>query len=208
MITVSYNDETLILTPENIDDNNDVMHCISSIEGVYYMGGSWYIPENKADEMNEKIAPLSGRFIIEPSFVNFLKHHKDRIIIKCGPVISHIYGENVPHKEIEDVTKYFWKPAVRQQRYIDKKWDGYITLYKRWERSFPTGLLYLVEQVLKKQDLQYEVQYLYERRPQRQFNWYVDDNIKPDPDQIEAVNAGLKGLRGVLKAPTGFGNVA
>lgn len=48
----------------------------------------------------------------------------------------------------------------------------------------------------------------YETRPAKQFEWTVDDGITPDPDQIESIEAAIKGVRGILKCPTGFGKTA
>lgn len=131
-------------------------------------------------------------------------------LIRCGAVYSKIYpGQiKIPHKDIEKATRYFFKPAVNMQKYKDGKWDGYINMYKRWLREFPTGLLNDVCEVLDKQKIPYTIEYAYDREPQRQFNWKVNDNLTPDPDQIEAINAAIEGKRGIVKAPTGFGKTA
>ncbi len=213
MIVGKYIKPHIILTPDNMDENQKLMDCIKDIPGVAYKNGNWYISENYVNTLNEKTKPLAKLFKIEDSFKKFVK---DRGLVKkasnirifCGVVESKILGKGVPHKDIEDACKYFWKPAVRNPKFKAKKWDGYIKLYRRWDRTFPTGLLYRVLKVLDNKKIKYDVHYSYDQNPKRQFDWYVDDGIVPDPDQIEAIEAAFKGKRGVLKAPTGFGKTA
>jgi len=210
LIEVIYDDSknAVVLTPENMDENYALMERIKMIPGVFYVGGQWFVPKEHINVLNQNVASLKRMFKIHDSFKDFVKENNlqssnEIIRIRCGVINSKILGKNVPHKDIEDVCKFFWKPAVRNERFKSKKWDGFIHLYKRWERTFPTGLLHLVEEVLKKKGFKYEITYLYEQRPQRQFDWYVDDGLTPDPDQVEAVEAGYNGLRGILKCPTG-----
>jgi superfamily II DNA or RNA helicase len=100
------------------------------------------------------------------------------------------------------------KSAFNSKQFKEKKWDGYIKLYKRWEHTFPTGLLGEVLAALTQKGFKYKVEYVYETSPDAQFNWTICDGLIPDPDQVEAVNIAKQGKRGVVKAPTGFGKVA
>ncbi|MEG0728272.1 MAG: DEAD/DEAH box helicase family protein [Anaerovoracaceae bacterium] len=130
--------------------------------------------------------------------------------ISVGPVFSKILPcrAKLPIKDIEDVTKYFFKPAVRKAAYKDKRWDGYIHLYNKYDKSFPTGLIDLVESEIIRAGLVVDKIYTHDTAPPRMFNWEVDDDIIPEPDQIEAIEACYYSRRGVCKAPTGFGKTA
>jgi superfamily II DNA or RNA helicase len=132
------------------------------------------------------------------------------MLIRCGVVYSRIYpGQTkLPVKELETATRFFLKAAVNMQKYKEGKWDGYINLYNRRQRTFPTGLLPKILEVLRDKGMPYLLEYAYDRTPKPQFHWKVEDGFTPDPDQIEAIDAGIKGRRGVIKAPTGFGKTA
>lgn len=134
---------------------------------------------------------------------------KSPVLIRKGPVKSIIYPGNnkIPVVKIEEETRFFLKAAVNMQKYKEGKWDGYINLYDRRTRSFPSGLIERVTSLLEKEDIGYIVEVIYEEIPQKQYNWEVNDGLIPDPDQLEAVEAAIKGVSGIIKAPTGFGKI-
>lgn len=165
------------------------------------------------NEINKALAPFSKAIKIDKSFSDWKLENigKKPILIRCGVTFSVIYKSpdfDIPHKDIEDVAKYFFKPAVNQKAYKDKKWDGYIHLYKRLQRRFPTGLLDKVLSVLDKQNIPYKVEYTYEQRPPRQFDWEPRNLFTLSEDQVESIDAAMKAGRCVVKAATGFGKIA
>lgn len=208
LITVRY-DGRVILTAGDCRDDILLERSLATVAGASNDGHRWIVPKESIEALNIAARAMSGKLTVDSSFTDFLKSagYASKVRIVCGVTLSHIYGD-VPHAAIEDVTKFFFKPAVRQQSFKSRKWDGYIKLYNKRSKSFPTGLLDKVEGVLKKEGLKYTVTYEYEQRPPRQFDWVVADNITLDEDQVEAIQAGMDGLRGVLKAPTGFGKTA
>lgn len=164
-------------------------------------------------ELNNMLSDnLANRVSVDNSFREWKSKQKVEtpVLIRCGVVHSKIYPGRIklPTDKIKEVTRYFFKPAVNMQKYKDGKWDGYLNLYDARSRKFLTGLLSKVLEVLRNNQIPYTVEYTYEQAPKKQFDWVVDDNIVPDPDQIEAIEAGIDGRRGVIKAPTGFGKTA
>jgi hypothetical protein len=214
LIHVKYVDELIELTCDTIDDNNVVISTLQVLKTLEYeSAGIWSVNTDEVEELSSLLFSIKDKCIIDKSLIEWRKAHpiqKSPLLIRCGVVYSKIYKSDydIPHKAIEDATKYFWKPAVNNPKFKAGKWDGYINLYKRWEHSFPSGLLSAVEDVLKQNNIQYRIEYGYDRQPKAQFDWSINDGITPDPDQIEAIDACLKGLRGICKAPTGFGKTA
>jgi len=219
VIIIAHRDDSVVLLPDMQDiDELHTMLITNQYPCTYKqtIRPAIYIPDSYVTKLNQDLIPFRDIISIDISFTRWkdtspvIPSSKTPVQIRCGIITSKIYkgGYELPNKAIEDVCKYFFKPAVRQQRYLDKKWDGYIHLYKKWLHEFPTGLIEDVCQVLKDQDISYSVTYNYEQRPQRQFDWDVDDNITPDTDQIEAIDSCMHGMRGICKAPTGFGKTA
>lgn len=171
---------------------------------------------NNIDTLNRDLLNFDGKIELDNSFINWkesrINNHstKSPVLIRAGVVNSKIYKGSftLPVKEIEDACKYFFQPAVRQKKFKEGKWDGYICLYKRWLNSFPTGLIDKVCEVLKNHDLPYRVEYCYDRNPPKEFNWSAKKLFELEPDQVEAINACIDGGRGVCKAPTGFGKTS
>ena len=165
------------------------------------------------DKCNTALSKYKGSVKFDSSFIEWKSkfHKKVPILIRCATINSKIYKSphfDIPHKDIEDVTKYFFKPAVNQKAYKDGKWDGYIKLYKRWLCQFPTGLLDSVLEVLEKNDIPYTLEYVYDTNPAREFDWKPKHIFTPSDDQFEAVEACMKHKRGVVKAATGFGKTS
>lgn len=165
------------------------------------------------DKLNKDLIPFKKELRFDKTFIEWKAKNRGKkpILLKAGPVFTKIYKSSdcdIPHKDIEDVTKYFFKPAVNQKAYKDKKWDGYIHLYKRWLHQFPTGLLDVVEDVLKNKGIPYKVEYTYNTNPGRQFDWKAKDLFTLSEDQEQAIAACLDNGRCVVKAATGFGKTS
>lgn len=193
-------------------------------DGIGNKGGNAIIAiEDKyADKLNKDLIPLKSHIQVDKSFKEWVAKYKAgdlkpqepkrdiEIIIKVGTVFSKIIAPSgfLPHKKIEDVCKYFFKPAVRQKRFQEKKWDGFIHLYEKRFHRFPSGLLDDVKGVLNREGIKYRVDFIYDTEPPREFEWVAKDIFTPEPDQWESLNAALAHSRGVVKAPTGFGKTS
>lgn len=165
----------------------EVSKLLAPFKDVLEVGEA--LKKHKRDFLEEEVETFEGK--------------KGNVIIDVFPNYSKISGEPVPDDVMIKNMRYFFKPATRMKKFKEGRWDGYINLYER--RTFPTGLLSVARSALERKGVSYRVIYRYERRPRRKFDWVVDDNITPDPDQIEAINAAYNAGRSVVKAPTGFG---
>ncbi len=199
------------MVPKTSEDNQQLINLFGKTS-ARYTGASWEVSEEDIDWINQCLLPIKHLLIIDDSFKKWRSNESSNseVIIRCGVTNAYIVrGSNeLPTKAIEKSTRYFFKGAIHSPKYKAGTWDGYINLYKRWEHSFPTGLLHEVEAVLTQNGIPYKVEYLYERNLPKQFNWKICDGFIPDEDQIEAVEKCVKGKRGICKAPTGFGKTA
>ncbi len=208
MITIKYRAGYIELIPDTMDDNQELINIFKNSHINYSGNGSWNIEDKYADWISQCLVPVKGLLVIDDSIKMWRKGAETKsIIIFCDVINSYIKkgSFDLPTKELEEATRYFWKPAVNHPKFKSGKWDGYINLYKRWESSFPTGLLYKVEAVLAKKNLPYRIEYTYDRNPVKQFEWEICDGLTPDPDQILAVEACVSKKRGICKCPTGMG---
>lgn len=218
MISVSYYHGYIIFTPDDIDDNNSLISAMQKIKSslIRYNSktGSWEVQESALNDLNSLLVPIKKKLILKDTFTQFIKEKNDHnyreAVIKVGAVYSKLIkgSETIPHDKISKVTRFFTKAAVNAKSYKDGKWDGYINLYKRWTGEFPTGLLSSVTSVLEESKVHYHIVYDYDRYPQKEYNWVLNDGLIPDEDQISAVKAALEYGRGIIKAPTAFGKTA
>lgn len=213
MITVKTNNQDLILECD-AGIAGDVLYNLSSYNPRYEGTDkvNIYVSMDRINEINKDLLRYKGQLKLDSSFIEWKDKFagKTPVLIRAGVITSRIYKSphyDIPHKELEDSVKYFFKPAVNQKAYKDKKWDGYIHLYKRWKYEFPTGLLDRICDVLDNKKIPYRVEYSYETKPQRQFNWKAKHLFTPSEDQLEAVKACVEAGRCVAKASTGFGNI-
>jgi superfamily II DNA or RNA helicase len=213
VITLKLVGEHIQFCPESPIENELLINILPEEEG-FYDKGTWLIHKRKIDIIRRKLITSQNiTYDYDDAYKTWRnQRYKNAICIRCGVVTSKITRGfdaeaiiDIPHKKIEEATRYFWKPAVNNSKYKNGNWDGYINLYKRWEQTFPTGLIDDICRVLDEEKIKYYIDYIYELAPKRQFNWVVDDGVIPDPDQVNAVELALKGRRGILKAPTGFG---
>lgn len=218
MISVSYNKTS----------NRLNLLCSSSIAGELleclfkYGVSSTSMPDGKLligasmryiNEINKELVKFKKYIVIEDSFVEWKNNNikKKPILIKVGVVHSFIYPSldfNVPHEDIEKVCRYFFKPAVNQKSYKDNRWDGYIYLYEKRKRRFLTGLLEDVKGVLDKLKIPYQIQYMYNDSPEREFDWKPKELFTLSDDQIECIEACIEAKRCTIKAATGFGKTS
>lgn len=153
------------------------------------------------------------------AFNKFIKELKPQqtVEIKCGVINSYIdfkgldgkspiYSE--AKKNIDKACSYFMLGAQNSSMYKRGLWDGIVRLYNSRYNSVPTGLLYLVEEELNRKHIKYVKYNTFNDSPKPEFNWKVNKVIIPDKSQLQAVEAGLKYKRGVIKSPTGFGKTS
>lgn len=203
MIEVVY-EEAIYFRPDNSVENEKLIERISKLRGVSYTEKGWKCEDENIFEIR---AALKGvKITPHESFNEWVAKNKltEAVVINSGIIESKISGKNIPEEDIEKACRYFLKAAVNSQKYKKGYWDGYIRLYNKKTKKFPSGLLYLVEEILNRKGIKYKVIYNYQRKPDPQFNWEANNKVTPDPDQIEAIRLADKNLRGVLKAPTGI----
>lgn len=203
----------LIVEPENMDEINFLID-INKIIKFEVQGNKWmtfsidlFIFKQMASQA--KITKWDKR----PGFNLWLANFKPQEVIEihCGVHNAKIdwKGTNkLVEEEIWKKLSYFFKPAVNDWKYKKGIWDGYVRLYNKKTKTFPTGLVYLVSEYLDRCKLRYVICNHYVTKPDREFNWIANDKVIPEEDQVLAVNMADKHCRGLLKAPTGFGKTA
>jgi superfamily II DNA or RNA helicase len=218
IIDIEFENSKIYVVPRNDDDINFLHGLFLNKKYMNLNNGVWETSPHRLDELSTIFAPYSEKINVSKAFQRFAKFYrekfteenkegnKSRVVIYSYPNNSVIKTRKYPRKKIDNETKFFLKQAVRMKKFKNGYWDGYIHLMDK--NSFPSGLLYVVKEILEKEGHPYKIVYKYDRRPQKKFDWVVDDNITPDPDQIEAIEKAYEAGRSVLKAPTGFGKTA
>lgn len=137
------------------------------------------------------------------TFENFycilLERRQMMIKINYNPITSEIIG--LPKfliPKLKGILSYESKSKIYSFAYQQGKWNGIIYLIRN--NKFPSGLLYLVEHFLQKQDLEYEI--LNKKFPSIIGNLTIDSLREY---QKEALEICLKEGRGVIHAPMGSG---
>lgn len=190
-------------------------------EFAKYIGGVYEIRPSYLDELSEIVKPYGKDLILSKAFKDFAAEFRESNTEvykggKKGTALIYAYinrsvikNQIFPFEAVDKKMSYFLKSAKNSKKFQENKWDGIIHLLDpRTKRSFPTGLLFLAKEVMEKEGYSYKIVYKYEVAPPPTKNWYVDDGITPDPDQIEAIAKAYAAKRSVVKAPTGFGKVA
>ena len=215
MIIVSYEEPDIILNAMDSEGGNALALLLSDnnikTSKKKIVKGRLHIAESEIEYLKFFISKEKVAFKREQSFLDFVSEYKAqkgriRIIVKA--VRSKIIGDNIPITEIQKETRFFVKAAVNTPRYKEGKWDGYVNLFDRRGNTFPTGLLKRVTGILDRKNIKYDVDYQYERKVPKEFHWEVTDGFTLDKDQIDSIKAAVKYGRGIVKAPTGFGNIA
>lgn len=219
---LQHNNGFIFIVPDNESESRDIMNILNenslfTNNNAGFRSGRWFVKERFLPVLNKALIPLKENIRKDPSiieYINLFKSQgqvdgKDRIKIIFGTNECRIIGpkRSVPEEALQKKMRFFLQGAVNCKSYKEQRWDGYIVLYNKQKRTFPSGLLERAVSVFKEKGIPYTVEQVFEY-PKRQFNWVVDDGITPDPDQIVAVEAALKNKRGIVKAPTGFGKTA
>ncbi|MDF2841772.1 MAG: hypothetical protein K0R00_198 [Herbinix sp.] len=216
MIIVGFDfKKNMIVMVTQTQEDYDVLRAqreLSNIGCCEMQKSVFEVPVKSVYSLNTILGAIKDRITVDNSFNIWKQKQKvvAPVLIRCGVIYSRVYpGQlQLPIKEIEEATRFFLKAAVNMKKYKEGKWDGYVNLYDRRERKFPTGLLPKIQEVLDKKEIPYNIEIVYEEAPKPEFNWRVEDGLTPDPDQYDAIDAGIKGRRGIIKAPTGFGKTA
>ena len=200
------------IEPQKKKENNFINKILNIIPfqevGNKYVAPLEWIYSFKALALKNKITDWDRK----PGFVAWSNSlQKPAVEIECDINYSRIIW-NIKNKKVEDeISKrcaYFVMGAVNTNLYKRGIWDGYNRLYSDKTKKFPTGLIYLVEDVLIHNNISYVKYNLYNPDPPREFNWRPNGKIVPEEDQELAVSIAYQRKRGVVKAPTGYGKTA
>lgn len=108
------------------------------------------------------------------------------------------------YEEVDKKLSYRLKGYYYSNHYKSGKWDGRVRLLYRPNRSFPSGLLPTVINILKTRNQPYEI--IDKRlRPQLPFGELLLKNVTLRDYQTEAVQAGIHATRGVFDMATNSG---
>lgn len=211
---VDVQNNKLMIKPQTMDEFDFLITISDAIKLNYE--GEWWESNNTMDLFTFKHLAMQAKMTKwdkYPGFHQWVRDFKPQEVIEihCDVHNAKIDWKSVPKTVEEEIWKklsYFFKPAVNDWKYKKGMWDGYVRLYNKKTRKFPTGLIYLVTEYLDRCKLRYVVCNHYNVKPEREFNWVANDKVIPEEDQVLAVNMADKHCRGLLKAPTGFGRVA
>lgn len=90
----------------------------------------------------------------------------------------------------------------RTYAYQQGDWDGMIRLFKKWDKTFPTGLLALVRGVFEQHDIAYQIEDRRDEKDSTEMKWFGWDLR---PYQRKALDKALTHVNGVIMMPTGSG---
>jgi hypothetical protein len=90
----------------------------------------------------------------------------------------------------------------RTHAYQQGDWDGMIRLFKKWDKTFPTGLITMVYGVFEQHDVTYQVEDKRDEQDSKKMEWFGWDLR---PYQREALDDVLTHVNGVIMMPTGAG---
>lgn len=126
------------------------------------------------------------------------------ITIKYGHSISKIEGALIP-RVLEDLSynlSYEVPNAERTDAYLETNWDGRKRLFHKGHRTFPTGLLYMVEDILKKHQISYTI--VGRDYPDIVGDIDVENTMLRDY-QLKAIVDAVDNGRGLIHLPTAAG---
>ena len=215
---ITYNDNYFYVRAEDVEDFNLLARIFEPIDGVNLVQNSHYTFKVNEDSIKEVDKALTkgypkGKTKRDPTFTAWVAKNIQKIKpvrLAVGPVYTAIVpnGNEIPKTQLRDSMKYFTKAATRSKAYISRRWDGYIHLLDLRHMKFPTGLLEDACRVLEANKVPYEIEYLYDTSPPREFKWKAADLFEPTEDQFDAVRSCVKHKRGICKAPTSFGKTS
>lgn len=219
---LQHSDGFIFIVPDDESESRNIMNILNE-NGLFtndnagFRTGRWFVKDRFLPVLNKIFLPFKGKIKKDASMVQYIELFKNQGRSDGKDIIKIIYGPNecriigpkrsVPEAALEKKMRFFFQGAVNCKSYKEQRWDGFILLYNKHRRTFPSGLLNKAISVFKEKEIPYTIEQTFEY-PKRQFNWVVNDGITPDPDQIVAIEAALKNKRGIVKAPTGFGKTA
>lgn len=215
---ITFKDNYFYVQAEDVEDFNLLAKLFEPIDGVNLVQNTYYtfrIDEDSIREVDQALTKgyPKGKTRRDSTFTAWVSRNIKKVRpvrLAVGPVFTAIVpnGNEIPKTKLKDSMKYFTKAATRSKAYLSKRWDGYINLLDLRSMKFPTGLLENACKILDAEEVPYEVDYLYDTSPPRQFKWKAANLFEPTEDQLEAVKACVKHKRGICKAPTSFGKTS
>lgn len=192
---------------------SSVFQCIVSKCPAKLDNNIIYVDKEYVEIINKALIPFKDKICIDESFKKWRAENspKEKLLIRVGPTYSRIFCVNrksIPHKLIEDATKYFSTAAINTNSYKMGRWDGYIHLYNRKTGVFLSGLISKVKDILTENNFDVEINYCYNVAPEAQFSWTPTEIFTLSDDQKDCIEAALKQPRCVIKAATGFGKTS
>lgn len=132
-----------------------------------------------------------------------------KVVIKIGNFKSRIFGY-VPDEAMDELYEKlaFKKKNIEYSpKVMQGKWDGYTRLFNRTQKTFQTGLISIVQNIIKKYGYNVEIDdQRIKPNKNRKWNLVLGDNIKSLYDfQQEAVYLSKKFSRGAFAIPTAGG---
>lgn len=130
-----------------------------------------------------------------------------RIQIYSTPITSYI-SSTIPTdllEELSDKLKYRVHGYEFTKLGSTGQWDGYKKIFKRRDRSFPTGCLNRVLNIFKKFGHTYEVEYSVNDLPTGELSVH---DITPFPFQFDCAKRAIEGRYGIIHAPVRAGKTA
>lgn len=124
-------------------------------------------------------------------------------------VLGNVYSRILDHVDDEDKARLREAVSYRPPGYNFSpkfqrgEWDGRITLFKPWDRSFPTGLFSIVAKTLK--EAGHEVRVMDVRKRPEGIMTGLGDPIALRDYQEPAVKDAIEIGRGILNLPTASG---
>jgi superfamily II DNA or RNA helicase len=106
--------------------------------------------------------------------------------------------------EIDELCSFEVKDYKYSFAYKEGSWDGRYRLFKRYNMTFPTGLLERVYDDLEMSGFLVKLNYLYTEPSIRDFDWEIQ-NVSLREYQYEAIDKCFNEKRGVIQLPTGAG---
>lgn len=114
---------------------------------------------------------------------------------------------NEIREELRNALAYQVSGAEWSEKYKDGTWDGKISLYNKREKSFPTGLLFRVKQVLEERKIEFvtENNRVKPKADKLVTTAFEEHNRSLRPYQELVLQAAIARGRGVLSVATGGG---
>ena len=169
------------------------------------------IPYYFLNVMRNDLHEFKDNIKVSEKFIIWAKQNCEKIPnvvnIHCKPIKSRIIG-HFPIMEVTKACRFFSNAAINSKAFKSGRWDGYINLFDKKTNLFPTGLLSKVIDILERHRIPYNVQYLYDTNPKREYDWRPKDLFELSEDQIEAIESCMKAGRCCCKAATGFGKTS